>query len=62
MMWIDILLILFSHTRQYDDFVQALNDQGCRVYDVYYVACPSVSFPPCAVQIPDDAVEVILPR
>lgn len=61
-MWLNILLIIFGlGSPQYWQLVQQLHDQGCKVYNDYYVSCPNK--PPFGViDIPDDAVEVIAPN
>ena len=61
MMWISLLLVVFSALNQslYWDFVADLRDIGCHVYNEVYVSCPVERVPPGAVPIPVDAVEVI---
>ena len=62
MMWISLLLVLFFGTPNYQHQVIALNLQGCRVYNDFYVSCPGVRPPLGAIQIPDDAQQVLVSR
>lgn len=59
MMWISVLLVLFFGSPTYWDQVEALNSQGCKVYDDFYISCPGVVAPPSAFPIPEGAVEVV---
>ena len=61
-MWINILLVLSLDTPLYWYTVIGLQEQGCRVYNVVYVSCPTADPPPGAVFVPADAFPVYIPR